>query len=342
MKFINQFNRTLLIITAFIFTFLFATAAPVPAKFFVSTLTADVGQTIEFDLRIEGTDSVPVYTVISSLEYDKNLLTFRGASYQPGWIPVTPDEVTDTTNGLIKRTAGYPVGLKQTASLVKYTFVARAPGDAVVNVKGGSAYDANSTDLGLQNKSITVKIGGKKEEAREEVVAPTTTKSVVKEVAKEVKKAPQTVSLEMVGNTGYVSSKDYTFVVRHNLKVNQETLGTTTLTVLNSSGGEVMKEDKTFAISENSELLFTIPANSLQPGNYTFNLSTIHDNQKDPSTVSKDVGVVEMFEKVVIQEVEVPFIPLYVWAIIGFLVFLILLMTIYSKSKKFRKFLKNF
>jgi hypothetical protein len=155
---INFINKFLLTICAFIISFVFATAVPVPAKFFVNTFNAEVGDTVEFELKIEGTEAVPVYTIISNLEYDKNLLSFKGANTQSGWIPVPPDDITDTANGQIKRTAGYPSGLKQLASVYKFTFTAIAPGDAKVNVVGSSAYDASNNDLGLQNKSITVKI----------------------------------------------------------------------------------------------------------------------------------------------------------------------------------------
>jgi hypothetical protein len=335
---IKNFNK-LLLLPVFIFSFLYATAIPVPAKFFVNSFNAEVGQTVEFELKVEGTDATPVYTVITNLEYDKNLLSFKGATTQAGWIPVSPDDVTDTANGVIKRTGGYPAGLKQLGSIYKYTFTALAPGDAKVSIVGSSAYDANNTDLGLQNKSITVKIGGKE---KEEVVAEP--KTVVAEVKKEVavKKVPQTINLEFAGQIGLAINKDYTFVLKHNLKVAQETIGSTTISISDVSGNVAWKDVKDFTTPDSAEMLITVPANTLQPGNYTLIVDTKHDNQKTATKLSKDIGAVEATEKIVTQEVMKPYIPVYVYAI-GAAMFLWYLLTLaYYKSKKFKKFLKNF
>lgn len=335
--FTNLINKTLLTFCAFIISFVFATAVPVPAKFFVNTFNAEVGQTVEFELKVEGTEAAPVYTVISNLEYDKTLLKFNSATAQTGWIPVSPDDVTDTANGVIKRTAGYPAGLKQLASIYKYSFTAMAPGDAKVNIVGSSAYDANNTDLGLQNKSITVKIGGKEE------VEPV--KEVVTEVKKDTPKKPQTITLEFVGMTGFVENKDYTFVLKHNLKVPQDTVGSTTISLVDSANNTVWSEVKEFAMTDSTEMLVTIPANKAQAGNYTLQAETKHDNQKTATKLSKDVGAVSPEEKIVNNEVKVPFIPLYVYGV-GVGLFLLWLITFiilkYKTSKGFKKFLKNF
>lgn len=338
--FINTINKTLLTFCAFIISFVFATAIPVPAKFFVNTFEADVGQTVEFELKVEGSESVPVYTVITNLEYDKNLLTYKGTTVQSGWVTVPPDDVTDTANGVIKRTAGYPAGLKQIASVYKYTFVAKAPGDAKVNVLGSSAYDANNNDLGLQNKTITVKIGGKKEV--EPVVEPVKTTTLEPSKVVAVAKKPQTLTTEFAGQIGFDVTRDYTFVLKHNLKVTQETIGSSTISALDATGNKVWSQVKDFTFTDSSEMLATIPANTLQPGNYTLTVDTVHDNQKTPVTLSKEIGGVPATEKIVTKEVPKPFIPLYMYFVTGFMFLLWLLTFIYQKSKKFRKFLKNF
>lgn len=340
--FTNTINKTLLTFCAFIISFVFATAVPIPAKFFVNTFTADVGQTVEFELKIEGTEAAPVYTVISNLEYDKSLLKFNSATAQTGWIPVSPDDVTDTANGVIKRTAGYPAGLKQLSSIYKYSFTALAPGDAKVNIVGSSAYDANNTDLGLQNKSITVKIGGKKEVVEE---VPEPVKTVVAEEKKDTPKKPQTIALEFAGQIGFVLNKDYSFVLKHNLKVPQETIGSTTIALLDSANNTVWTEVKDFTVNDSSEMLVTIPANRVQAGNYVLQIDTKHDNQKTATKLTKEVGAVEPEEKLVTNEVKVPFIPMYAYGV-GAGLFLLWLITFivlkYKTSKAFKKFLKNF
>ena len=338
--YLNFINKTLLTTCAFIISFMFATAVPVPAKFFVNSFVADVGQTVEFELKVEGTDTAPVYTVISNLDYNKDLLTFKSANTQSGWIAVSPDDVTDTANGVIKRTAGYPAGLKQLASIYKFSFVAKAPGDAVVNIAGGSAYDANNTDLGLQNKSITVKIGGVKE------VTPEVTSAPTKEVAKvEAKKVPQTVDLKFVGQSGFATNKDYTFVLQHNLKVAQETFGSTTLALVDTNNNSIWSEVKDFTLSDSGEILFTIPANTIPAGNYVLNVGSTydnHDNKKSPTILTKELGAVDGTKEIVKEEVKVPFIPMYVYIVAGAIFLLWLITLVYIKSKKFRKFLKNF
>jgi hypothetical protein len=89
-------------------------------------------------------------------------------------------------------------------------------------------------------------------------------------------------------------------------------------------------------------MLTTIPAKTFQPGNYTLTVDTVHDNQKTAVTLSKEIGGVPATEKIVTKEVPKPFIPLYMYMVIGFVFLLWLLTFIYLKSKKFRKFLKNF
>jgi hypothetical protein len=274
-------KNILKIIAVTAIAFSFVNAAPIPAKFYTSTLAPQVGDTIEFELKVEGSTSNPVYTAIANLEYDKELLTFKDSAFQQGWVSVTPDDVTDTKNGLIKRTAGYPSGLKQLASIIKYTFVAKAPGQANVRIIGSSAYDANNTDVGLQNKSITINIGGKNEEPPKEVV-PQTTKTD-KVVA--VKKLPQSISLELVGATALVSNKEYNFLVKETFSVEQETVGTTTFAILDQTGKEVIKNDIPFTNTKSFDLPVNIPPNNLTPGDYKLVVSVIYDNQSKPSRV---------------------------------------------------------
>jgi hypothetical protein len=89
-------------------------------------------------------------------------------------------------------------------------------------------------------------------------------------------------------------------------------------------------------------MLVTVPAKTLQPGNYVLNVETKHDNQKSTTKLSKELGVVEATERIVTQEVPTPFIPIWGYAVLGGLFLWYLLTLVYFKSKKFRKFLKNF
>ncbi len=340
MKIINNFTKNIsailsvfLFVLVFIFTASFVWALATPAKFYTTASELKVGQTVDFELKIDGSAEKPVYTAIVNLEYDKNLLTFKGASYQPGWIPVAPDEVTDMANGQIKRTAGYPAGLKTLASILKYTFEAKAPGKATVNILGGSTLDAENRDAGLQNKSITVNIGGTVESLPE---------IKKEEIKKEEKKLPQVVSLEIKGDTALVTSTPYNFTLENKLKVPQATLGTTTVSVYDINGQEVIKEERELNTASDLSMQYIIPANTLFAGNYTIVASVKHDNQKVIFRTSKDLGVVESTEKIVNTKTSVPFIPFYIWIIIAILAAMLIFAIVYHKSKKLRKFIKNF
>lgn len=330
MKIKNIYNKMILAVVTSLTAVTMAFAVT-PAKFYASTFDAKVGQTVEFELKVDPSADKPVYTAVVNLEYDKNLLTFKSASYQQGWIPVTPEEVTDTANGVIKRTAGYPAGAKTLTSIVKYSFVAKAPGKANVNIIGSSAYDVDSNDVGLQNKSITVNIGGT--EVPEAQKAP--------EVVKEEKKVTQEIILSFKGDTGMVADKDYMMTVMQDLKVKQDTNGTTSVSIFDINGQEVLKQDKLFTTSDDNSLDFTIPAGSLVAGNYSIVVTSNYDKQKSPARLTKDLGVVNAGEKVVNITEKVAVIPVYIWIIIGILALILILMLFYNMSKGFRKFIKN-
>jgi prolipoprotein diacylglyceryltransferase len=71
-------------------------------------------------------------------------------------------------------------------------------------------------------------------------------------------------------------------------------------------------------------------------------VTTKHSDQKSPVSITKDLGVLAKQSTTVERQVEVPYIPLYVYALFGILVIIIFLMWLHKRSKKFRNFLKNF
>lgn len=307
-------------------------ATPLPAQFFVNSFTADVGDKVEFTLKVSPTNDKPVYTVVSHLEYDKNKLTFVGSEYSSGWVSITPEELTDPVNGVIKRAAGYPAGLRSLNTFVKYTFRAKAEGKTAVNIIGGSAYDAKSNDYGLQNKSITVTIGEQTESKDKKEDASVSN----------LKKSSQLIELNFNGLMAAVSDQDYTFTLGHKLKVKEDTNGVTKVTILNNQEQEVYKTESPFNLIDDTDISFTIPMNTLSAGNYTLLADSKYDNQAGTTTLKSNFGVLSSIEKIVIEEKIIQKIPVWYWALLAFFIACFLYTFAYLKSKALRKFIKNF
>lgn len=320
------------VISAFAIVSAFAT--PLPALFYASSFTGNVGDTFTFDLKVNPDPSKPAYTVGATLKYDPKVLQFVDASVDKNWLTLSrsPYEITDTAGGVITRTAGYPEGLSKVAPFTHYTFKAIAPGDTKVVISDGLALDAENNDSGLQAKSIAITIGGQKQ-------APETPTATTPAATKNVQ---QTITLQVTGSTAVYSGADYNFSVMHNLKVAQPTTGTTTVAVFDQDGTQVYTDAKSFAASTNTALAYTIPAGTLQPGDYSMMFTTVHSDQKTTVNLKKDLGVLAKETTTVETPVPTPFIPLYVYGIFAILVLVIFLMVLHKRSKKFRNFLKNF
>lgn len=325
----------------------FAFAAPLPALFYASSFDVNVGESVSFDLKVNPPADTPVYTVGATLEYDTKVLSFSDASFDKAWLPLSrnPYELTDTTNGAIVRTAGYPEGLKGTASFLHYSFKALAPGDTKVVISSGMALDANNNDLGFQQKTILVHVHGKeqKEVTKEVTPAPTKENPNPTPVTVTTKKnVAQTIELQVTGATAFDTETAYSFSVLHKLKVAQPTTGTTSYSVYNQNGAEVYKDSQTFNTSSDTDLSYVIPAGTIPKGDYNLQITSKYSDQKSPTVASKDIGVLAKGEKVVEKTVEVASTPLYVWIIFAILALVIFLMTLHTRSKAFRKFIKNF
>ena len=314
-----------------------AFATPLPALFYASSFSGNVGDTFTFDLKVSPDASKPAYTVGATLKYDPTVLKFVEASVDKAWLTLSrsPYEITDTTGGVITRTAGYPEGLKNVAPFTHYTFKAIAKGDTKVVISEGMALDADNNDSGLQAKSIAIKIGG-------ENPAPAVADTGTPAAPAAKKNAQQTITLDVTGATAAYTSADYNFAVMHTLKVAQPTTGTTTVAVFDQNGSQVYTDAKTFDTSTNTSLAYVIPAGTLQPGDYSMVFTTIHSDQKTTVNLKKDLGVLAKETNTVETQVPTPYIPLYVYGIFAILALVIFLMVLHKRSKKFRNFLKNF
>jgi hypothetical protein len=193
------------------------------------------------------------------------------------------------------------------------------------------ALDADNNDSGLQVKTIAIHVNGSAEKApASETPAPTS------------KTVPQTITLDVTGNTAFYSDEAYNFSIAHALKVAQTTTGTTSFSVFDQNGAEVYSSSEVFNTATDTSITFQIPASTIAPGDYTIVATSKYSDQKTPSTVKKDIGVLARGEKVVEKNVEIETIPLWIWIAVGVLILLLILMILYNNNKKFRKFVKNF
>jgi len=337
MKTLKQILTTILLTVTFA---QIAIAAPLPALFYASTFEANVGDTVTFNLKVNPDASKPVYTVGATLRYDPAFVSYQDASVDKAWMPLSksPYELTDTTNGVVTRTAGYPEGLKGTANFTNYSFRATKPGETQIRITEGMSLDSENNDGGIQVKVIKLTIRGAKEP---EPVS--TTSTTPEEPAKPAKKnVQQTITLDVQGQTANYNDEDYSFSIMHNLKVEQPTTGTTSVSVFDQNGTEVFTTSQNFSVSTNTAVAFTMPANTLAAGDYSLVITTKHSDQKTPLSITKDLGILAKADKVVEKNVNVPYIPLYVYAIFGILILVIFFMWLHKRSKKFRNFLKNF
>jgi hypothetical protein len=276
----NNLSKKLLILLApILLAVQYSFAAPLPALFYASSFDVNVGETVSFDLKVN--PSTAVYTVGATLNYDPVTLSFQDASVDKTWLPLSraPYEVTDTASGKVVRTAGYPQGLTGVTPFTHYVFKAIAPGDTKVVISGGMALDADNNDAGLQNKVITIHVHGKNQPATEEPAE--TTK------APDKKLQPQTVTLNLTGSNAFYSDESYNLQVEHALKVAQDTTGTTSIVIYDQDGAEVYSSDMILNTATDTNLAFIIPADTINPGDYTIVATSKHKSKHKHVYINK-------------------------------------------------------
>lgn len=307
--------------------------AAMPLLFYVNSFDAEVGDTVSFDLKVNPNGTI--YTVGTTLNYDPSLLTFVSATFDKNWMALSraPYELTDTINGNIQRTAGYPEGATGVTEFVKYKFRAKSAGKAVVTIKEGIAFDADNNDLGVQTKQITVNIGERKQTATTE-----TTATAAKETAKTVEKHVN-VTLDLVGATGHSAGSDYNLSAKLKVTDDKDNIvneaqalnATTTVSLVNKMGQALWSDSKVIAtVTNNQSVDFVIPSTVLANGDYDIMADVKYEGQKAPEIASKPIGVLESkTEQIVTTK-----IPDYLWPLIITLIVLVLVMLAYMLIAK--------
>src|SRR3989338_8164214 len=131
-----------------------AMAAPALAATSVSfaPVNVSVRQGQPFNLTIwVNPQGVKNYTAKTELRYPADLLEVKSFTFAPSWMPVIQSgyDLTDNTNGVLIKTAGYPGGISSAVTFGTVSFLAKKNGNGTITLNSGNslALDANSQNV---------------------------------------------------------------------------------------------------------------------------------------------------------------------------------------------------
>lgn len=173
-----------------------ALAAPALAATSVSftpvNVSARQGQTFTLTVGVNPHSST-IYSAKIGLRYPADLLEVRSFNFGNSWMHVPPDDVTDNTGGILRRTAGYPnPGLSSQAAFGTVSFLAKASGTGAVSITAESVvYDGS-----LQNVLTGVPV-----QASVVITAQTTPSTQIQTSPPAPNQAPTTPVVQTQPNT---------------------------------------------------------------------------------------------------------------------------------------------
>jgi hypothetical protein len=261
---INKFTKIFLSLLALLVFTHFA-FAELNATWYTKSLDVQVGDTVKIDLYINPSIDHPVVTVSNTLNYDKNKLKFSDSYFPDGWIVVTkePNYITDEVNGFLRRTAGFPNGVRTNSKYMTYEFTATEVGQAGISIEDGMVLDQESEDLGFQKKRMVINITPKIEVA--------TTIATDKVVPLVIAPIVNTVHLNMYGKTAIREGEDYAFVVFRDMESNKDKASTVEVAVIDMDGKNIYSTQKYFEATGPQQLEFTVPFIVFTPGTFPSN-----------------------------------------------------------------------
>lgn len=131
-----------------------AIAAPALAATSVSfaPISASVRQGQTFTLTIGvNPQGVKNYTAKTELHYPADLLEVKSFTFAPSWMPLAQPgyDLTDNTNGVFIKTAGYPGGVSSAVTFGTVSFLAKKSGNGTIAINSGNslALDANNQNV---------------------------------------------------------------------------------------------------------------------------------------------------------------------------------------------------
>jgi hypothetical protein len=131
-----------------------AIAAPALAATSVSFTPVNVsvrqGQTFTLTIGVNP-QGVKNYTAKAELHYPADLLGVKSFTFAPSWMPLAQPgyDLTDNTNGVFIKTAGYPGGISSAATFGTVTFLAKKSGNGTITLNSG-----NSLALDVNNQNV--------------------------------------------------------------------------------------------------------------------------------------------------------------------------------------------
>lgn len=115
-------------------------------------VNVSVSQAQTFTLTVwVNPQGVKNYTAKTELHYPADLLEVKSFTFAPSWMPLaqTGYDLTDNTNGVFIKTAGYPGGISSAATFGTVTFLAKKSGNGTITLNSGNslALDANNQNV---------------------------------------------------------------------------------------------------------------------------------------------------------------------------------------------------
>lgn len=266
-KFIAVFTVTLLATQ-------FVSAELVSTKLNTESASLSVGEEFTIKLSVSPIDSVPVYTVFTTLKYDPTKVEIVKSVYGDEWVSLNIPEVqvTNRRDGLLTRAAGLPGGVKGSKEFITYTFKGIQNGPTTIKVINGEAYNENNTDVGVNTSSLDINIG-------EEEVSSTT------------KSSTYDLNLNITGDNAFYKEESYSFDVYFQPKATKQA-AITKAWVLNLAGYPVYQDEQEWTTSPVGTIKnFVIPGGMLDEGNYRIVVRTRYENGVEEDDMYKDVGV---------------------------------------------------
>ena len=149
----NGVKKTLLTILLGAFGTM-AIAAPALAATSVSFTPVNVsvrqGQTFTLTIGVNP-QGVKNYTAKAELRYPAGLLEVKSFAFAPSWMPLAQSgyDLTDNTNGVFIKTAGYPGGISSAATFGTVSFLAKKSGNGTITLNSGNSFalDANNQNI---------------------------------------------------------------------------------------------------------------------------------------------------------------------------------------------------
>jgi hypothetical protein len=276
MKSLTQSTKKILAIFAVFLCFgwLNSFAQEVGTKLDSSTSKLNVGQVVVVSLSIEPESNNAVYTVSANLVFDPTKLEFISATTDPAWLELNqPDMyITDTVNGLVVRTAGYPNGILGKANFVTYKFRAREAGDTRILIAAGQAYNDNNTNIGIKNTDLNLTILGDRVEAE-----------AVEKVIN--------VNIKVEADNAFYRQDPYAFTVYHKKEAKAQQ-AITKIWVFDEDWNIHFEDEKLWRTDMDNVLNFTIPEDTIeQEGNFRIIAKVRYEDGREFEVAEKDIGV---------------------------------------------------